>query len=81
MNTLLWMAVSIVYGFDSMEYLICEAFQHLMTERKKFTELSCFIYDRLANVVQQCFNKMKFYRKRKTENQEKEQLQLWVPGV
>lgn len=78
MNTILWIAISFIYSLDSWKYQLSKVFSHIMMERKKLSELECFIYYRLAEVLKYCFNRIGLYRKITYQKQKNELLQLRV---
>ena len=81
MNTILWVAISFLYSLDSWKFQLSKVFSHIMTERKKISELECFIYYRLAEVLKYCFNKINLYRKITYQKGNPELLQLRVSWI
>jgi len=58
MNTLLWVALSFLYGLDSWKYRLAKTFTNMMLERNnKLSELNKFVYYKIATVIKYCFNK------------------------
>jgi len=82
MNTLLWTALSFLYDLDRWKYQLAKVFTNLMLEKKnKLSELNKFVYYKLAAVIKYCFSKISLYQKVSFKNQQKEQLQLMLPGL
>ncbi len=81
MNTLLWAALSFLYGLESWKYRLAKTFTNMMLERKnRLSELNKFVYYKLATVIRYCFNRISLYQKITFQNKKKEPLQLWIQG-
>jgi len=79
MNTLLWVALSFLYGLDSWKYRLAKTFTNMMLERNnKLSELNKFVYYKIATVIKYCFNKISLYQKVTFQKQHNEPLQLWI---
>ena len=82
MNTLLWVALSFLYGLDRWKYRLVKVFTNFMLERKnKLSELNKFVYYKFAAVVKHCFNKVGLYRKISYQSNKLEPLQLRLSWV